>query len=311
MKHHLTLLLLTACALAFTACDTKKQKEQSQEASAAIIDSLQQVINQTQNESNDLMGMIDQIQDGFRQINEAEGRVGVETKDGAVGNRQAIVENMNFIQRTLRLNRELIANLQQQLRNSNQTNAKMKSTIEEMAAGFNAQLEEKTQEIAELRAQLEAKDIKIAELDERVTSLNQNVDELSASNAEKDKNLAAQDKEINTAWYVFGTKKELAAQNILKRGEYVFGTKKELAAQNILKRGDVLTSGDFNKDYFTQIDLRVTKVVRLYSKSAKIMTTHPAGSYSLDKDAQGQYTLRISDPQKFWSVSKYLVIVVK
>ncbi len=165
MKHQITLLLLAACALAFTACDTKKQKD----------------------ESNDLMGMIDQIQDGFRQINEAEGRVGVQTKDGGANNRQAIVENMNFIQRTLRLNRELIANLQQQLRNSNQTNAKMKSTIEEMAAGFNAQLEEKAQEIAELRAQLEAKDIKIAELDERVTSLNQNVDELSAANAEKDK----------------------------------------------------------------------------------------------------------------------------
>ena len=140
MKHQITLLLLAACALAFSACDTKKQKEQSQEASAAIIDSLQQVINQTQNESNDLMGMIDQIQDGFRQINEAEGRVGVETTEGGANNRQAIVENMNFIQRTLRLNRELIANLQQQLRNSNQTNAKMKSTIEEMVAGFNAQL---------------------------------------------------------------------------------------------------------------------------------------------------------------------------
>ena len=41
------------------------------------------------------------------------------------------------------------------------------------------------------------------------------------------------------------------------------------------------------------------------------MTNHPAGSYSLDKDAQGQYTLRVLDPQKFWSVSKYLVIVVK
>lgn len=41
------------------------------------------------------------------------------------------------------------------------------------------------------------------------------------------------------------------------------------------------------------------------------MTSHPASSYSLDKDAQGQYTLRITNPQAFWSVSKYLVITVK
>lgn len=90
-----------------------------------------------------------------------------------------------------------------------------------------------------------------------------------------------------------------------------YGTKRELREQRILQRGDVLKSNDFNKDYFTRIDLRVTKTIRLYSKSAKLMTSHPASSYSLDKDAQGQYTLRITNPQAFWSVSKYLVITVK
>ena len=29
------------------------------------------------------------------------------------------------------------------------------------------------------------------------------------------------------------------------------------------------------------------------------------------RDAQKQYTLHITDPQKFWSVSRYLVIQVK
>lgn len=90
----------------------------------------------------------------------------------------------------------------------------------------------------------------------------------------------------------------------------MFGTKRELREQRILQRGDVLKSNDFNKDYFTRIDLRVTRTIRLYSKSAKLMTSHPASSYSLDKDAQGQYTLRITNPQAFWSVSKYLVITV-
>ena len=73
----------------------------------------------------------------------------------------------------------------------------------------------------------------------------------------------------------------------------------------------MLQNKDFNKDYFTRIDLRVTKTIKLYSKSAKLMTNHPEGSYSLEKDAQGQYVLRITNPQNFWSVSKYLVITVK
>jgi hypothetical protein len=49
----------------------------------------------------------------------------------------------------------------------------------------------------------------------------------------------------------------------------------------------------------------------LYSKRAELLTTHPAGSYELVKDAKGQLTLKITNPTEFWSVSRYLVIQVK
>ena len=67
----------------------------------------------------------------------------------------------------------------------------------------------------------------------------------------------------------------------------------------------------FNKSYFTKIDIRVQKEIKLYSKSAKILTMHPSSSYTLQQDANKQYVLRISNPQIFWSTSKYLVIQVK
>ena len=79
----------------------------------------------------------------------------------------------------------------------------------------------------------------------------------------------------------------------------------------ILEKGDVLKSADFNKDYFTQIDIRTDKEIKLYSKRAELLTTHPAGSYELVKDAKGQLTLKITNPTEFWSVSRYLVIQVK
>lgn len=41
------------------------------------------------------------------------------------------------------------------------------------------------------------------------------------------------------------------------------------------------------------------------------MTTHPNGSYAFEKDDEGLLTLKITNPQEFWSVSKYLVIQVK
>lgn len=288
------LLLAAVCTLSFAmSCSTKKEKEQeSKDPNAETIDSLRQALTQSQNESNDLIETLSQIQDGFDQINEAEGRVSVENKQGERANKQAIIENMEFIQRTMKLNRELISNLQQQLRNANQSDKRTKAKLEEMVNNYNKQLEDKQKQIDELRAQLAERDIKIAEQGEQINALNTSVNDLSQKNEEKARTVAAQDKELNTAYYVFGTKKELREQRILKSG-------------------DVLKSNDFNKDYFTRIDLRVTKQIRLYSKSAKLMTNHPAGSYTLEKDAQNQYVLRINNPQEFWSVNKYLVIIVK
>ncbi len=288
------ILLFAAVALLCAAsCSTKKEKEENaKDPSAATIDSLRQALAQTQNESSDMIETLSQIQEGFDKINEAEGIVNVESRQGESGNRQRILDNMELIQNKLRLNRELIANLQQQLRTSNQSDSRTKAKLEAMVENFNKQLEEKNQEIEALRAELAQKDIKIAEQGEQINALSSNVNDLAQKNEEKARTVAEQDKELNTAYYVFGTKRELREQRILNKG-------------------DVLKGNDFNKDYFTRIDLRVTKTIKLYSKSAKLMTNHPAGSYSLDKDAQGQYTLRITNPQSFWSVSKYLVITVK
>ena len=68
---------------------------------------------------------------------------------------------------------------------------------------------------------------------------------------------------------------------------------------------------NFNKSYFTKIDIRVDKEIKLYSRSAEVLTAHPANSYTLQRDANKQYILRITNPEQFWSTSKYLVVLVK
>ena len=139
--------------------------------------------------------------------------------------------------------------------------------------------------------------IHIAELDEKVASLNTNVTSLKEDNEKKEETITSQDKALHTAWFVFGTKDELKEQRILSKDGLFSKTK--------------LLEKDFNKDYFTKIDIRIDKEIKLYSKSAQIMTSHPAGSYTLQRDANKQFVLRISDPDTFWSTSKYLVVLVK
>ena len=279
----ISLLALTV----LMACNNKKKEKNL--ASQNTIDSLTDIVNQKNNELNDIMSTFNDIQEGFREINEAEGRVNIARNNGETNAKADIMENISFIKRTMQLNKERIAKLREQLKESSFNTSKLQATIESL----NKELESKTARIEELQAELDSKNAHIAHQDKQISELNTNVNSLTADNAAKARAVEQQDKQLNTAWYVFGTKKELREQHILE------GTNK------------VLKGNNFNKDYFTKIDIRVDKVIKLYSKSAKLLTNHPAGSYSLDKDARGMYTLRITNPTTFWSVSKYLVVVVK
>ena len=279
----ISLLALTV----LMACNNKKEEKNL--SSQNTIYSLTDVVNQKNNELNDIMSTFNDIQEGFREINEAEGRVNIARNNGETNAKADIMENISFIKRTMQLNKERIAKLREQLKESSFNTSKLQATIESL----NKELESKTARIEELQAELDSKNAHIAHQDKQISELNTNVNSLTADNAAKARAVEQQDKQLNTAWYVFGTKKELREQHILE------GTNK------------VLKGNNFNKDYFTKIDIRVDKVIKLYSKSAKLLTNHPAGSYSLDKDARGMYTLRITNPTTFWSVSKYLVVVVK
>ena len=269
-----------------TSCNDKANTKQA--VSDNTVDSLIGVISQKDNELNDIMSTFNEIQDGFRQINEAEGRVNMERGNNEKAAKDDILESITFIRRTMEANKERIAKLKQQLKTSSFNAEKLQGTIDNLSS----ELEKRAEQIAKLQKELEARDIHIAEQDKQITDLNTDVNTLASENETKARTVERQDKQLNTAWYVFGTKKELKEQRILMSG-------------------DVLKSGSFNKDYFTKIDIRVDKVIKLYSKSAKLLTSHPAGSYALEKDSQGMYSLRITDPNTFWSVSKYLVVVVK
>ena len=280
------LMVAVLVTLVVTGCQDNKK-----EAPALVrleqTDSLQKIITQKDNEMNDLMGTLNEIETGFREINEAENRVEL-VKDGEGANRsQQLRENVQFISNRMKQNRALIAKLRQQLRESSFKGDEFKKTIEKLVK----QMNEKDQQLQELRVELDAKDIHITELDETINTLNSDVNNLTAESAQKTETITNQDKQLNTAWYVFGTKKELKEQRILVDGKVL--------------------QGNFNKSYFTKIDIRVSKEVKLYSKSVRLLTMHPSSSYTLTQDNNNQYILRISNPQLFWSTSKYLVVLVK
>lgn len=274
----LALLLLGACTGKKSSPDLANMEQN---------DSLQRIIAQRDSEINDMMSTLNEIQEGLSAINQAENRLSI-AREGEGANKTAqIKENIKFIATTMARNRELMKRLQQQLRESRFNGDELRKTI----SNLTQQLDDKAQELQRLKAELDAKDIHIAELDEKIDNLNDNVENLQTDAQQKAQTISNQDKQLNTAWFVFGTKKELKEQHIMENGK-------------------VLQS-NFNKNYFAKIDIRIDKEIKFYSKSARILTMHPSGSYTLTPDVNKQYVLRITNPQLFWSTSKYLVVLVK
>ena len=283
------LAVLIVCAAVMASCDSFSGGSKNQ--LKAENDSLLMELTQRNAELDEMMGTFNDISEGFRQINAAESRVDLQrgaVAEGSLNAKQQIASDIEFIRKQMEENKAQIAKLQAQLKNSKYNSTQLKKAVEALTVELNA----KQQRIEELQTELASKNIRIQELDAAVSDLSAEKETLTAENEAKAKTVAEQEKSLNAAWFVFGTKSELKAQKILQSG-------------------DVLKSADFNKDYFTQIDIRTTKEIKLYSKRAELLTTHPAGSYELVKDDKGQLTLKITNPTEFWSVSKYLVIQVK
>jgi hypothetical protein len=68
---------------------------------------------------------------------------------------------------------------------------------------------------------------------------------------------------------------------------------------------------DFDTNYFILSDKTQLKVVPLFALQGKLVSKHPAGSYKFGKGADGKASLEITNPDKFWSLTKYLVVEVK
>lgn len=283
--------LLFAALLAAVTCGCSDKKGGSRSsADDEDNDSIQILLEeneQLRNEQDELLSTLNEIQEGFLEINEAQGRLSVDRRSEGDNARRRIREDIKYIQETLAQNAELIEKLRNQLRESGRASEQLQRTIENLTA----QMNEKNAEIDQLRSELQAKNIRIDELDAQVADLSEDLTNMQQQNENQGQTISQQDRQLNSAWYCVGTKRALKDHNILKSGRVL--------------------QGDFDASYFTAVDIRQVSKINLNSKSADILTSHPAGSYQLLKDDAGFYTLQITDYQQFWSTSKYLVVQVK
>lgn len=197
----------------------------------------------------------------------------------------------------LQKNRDIVAGLRAKLKKSDARIVELEAMIENL----NSQIEGKNVEIQDLKKQLAGLNIKVEDLSNQVGNLNKEVTDLNDDNAAKQKAINDKTAELNTAYYVIGTFKELKDKGIITKEGGLLG----IGANKTVK-------SDFDKSHFTKIDVTKLEEVPIYKKSAKLVTTHPASSYLLEKDGKkGISKLVITNHTDFWSASKYLVVIAE
>lgn len=258
-------------------------------------DSLKIQTDSLENDYNETIGILNDVEAGFASIRASENKVKVDLP-GVEGNnvtkRQQIVGELTQIKEILDQNKARIEKLQ---RISNQQGKKNKTLLETIKR-MESELNDKTAFITSLQDELAKKNIKIDELTASVNTLNQDVTKLNEESASQQTTIKSQDKDLNTVWYCVATAKQLKEDKIL--------------SSNGLFRAKTILDKDFNQSAFTQLDLRHASAISTGSKSVKILSTHPQGSYTLNKNEEQLISIEITDPQKFWSVSKYLVVQI-
>ena len=127
-----TIGLLLMMSLLVLACTEEKKQEQPINNTAE--DSLRKVIEQRENEINDMFATLNEIQEGFRLISEAEGRVALADNSEGTDPTASMKRDILFIQKRMDENKKLISKLHQQQRESSFRSDELKRTIENIEA---------------------------------------------------------------------------------------------------------------------------------------------------------------------------------
>ncbi|MFZ6053326.1 Cbp1 family collagen-binding glycoprotein adhesin [Halocola ammonii] len=273
-----SIFIFALVALFATACssDDKSREETLKEQNKTLINAAIDKNKQIEN-YRDVLNRLDHR---LQQIRLRNKPLAVSTND-AEFSKSSIDQKLILIEDFLEQSRYELSVMESKLRKNE---ADFKAYDRQLATMRN-HLEDQFEEVDQLQSKLTDSQIALeaqrAQAEELVRTVEQKEDEL------------------DKAWFAFGTFEELKEKAVVE------------------KRGGILGIGavksltpEFNKKYFTEIDIEEVNRIPIMSKKVEIITNHPNDSFRVVGEEQIEY-IEILDAEKFWSVSKYLTVVVK
>jgi hypothetical protein len=240
---------------------------------------------------NEWVLTFEQIEKDLATIKQKENLITLEASDAEFSKdkKQQILEDIRYINTLLDQNKKKIARLSAQLKDSG---IEIKS-LQDKIAGLETSMMQRDTAIAELKTALVNKDFEVGQLNTQMTELQMTI-------AQQDEKITDQTSEMNKAFLIYGTYKELKEKGLIsKEGGFLGLGRKEALLE------------DFADSSFTQVNVTQTKTIPVNSKDAKLITEHPTGSYAMimENDKTIAY-IEIKDPDEFWKISKYAVVEI-
>lgn len=281
MKKTLTILSVALVAFMLSSCVEKSKKYQQllAEKNAAVVEN-----QNIEKEYNAALGIINDVENNLSAIRDAEGLMLI--KNEGTSQRDQLNSELIQIKESMAKNRARLDSLSNALNKTNKDRSYLRNTIKKLQE----QIAEKEQVIAQMQEQIAQKDKEIEGLNTQVSNLNKDLKDINAKSDEQSRLIADQILEMNKVYYIGAKKKELKEKGILT-SKYILRDKVPTQA-------------------FTQVDKREVKEITFDAKKVKVMSSHPINSYTLVKKDK-QVIMQITNPEQFWSVTKYLVVLTK
>lgn len=284
------LLIVLSAAVLLVSCDSKTTigsgGEGNPEAEKLKTENeqLKKDLAEKDEAYNESIRTLNEIEDNLSLIRQKENIINLSRNNDPelqADQKDRIIEEITIINSLMEENKGKIGNLRSKLKKGDLKIGELEKMIENLLTKINDQ----EQMITSLREELTQYDIA---MDELTATLNETVAEVEVKEAE-----------LNKAFYVIGSTKELKENGIITKEGGFIGLGKMIRLKD-----------DFNKDYFTQVDITKNKEILLGGKKMQILTTHPPASYKLIESNGNKEKIEILDAEDFWSISKYLVVVL-
>ena len=293
MKRIFIFSLLAIFAISLTSCVSSKKYDALQ----AQLDSLSVTSTAKSAEFEEVFATLNEVEDGLKSIREAENILVLQSQTGGAevqpNSREQLKSDVAAIGEAIKNYKKQIDKLKNDNRiQSSQFKKRLTALTKELEAKSEL-IDDLSRQLAEKDTQLKVKTQQIATLDQTVSNLKNDVSNLSQESQSQKATISSQDVQINTAFYIVGSKSELISANVMSKGGLFRSAKISYQAE---------------QSAFVKIDIREVSEINLNAKKAKVLSVHPTGTYSIEEDANGMQVLKISNPKAFWEQTKYLVI---